>query len=97
MQKCNLCAERRGQGKEPACVATCPGEALKAGTVEDLTRLSAERSGERLAADTNPAFFISGKPAGKSRLSLIQSKERGQARAYVNTGSGANYRDPYFL
>lgn len=76
MQKCDLCAERRGQKKDPACVATCPGEALKFGTVEELARLAVEKSGERLAAETLPAFFISGKPAGKSWSSLLQSPQR---------------------
>jgi len=73
MQKCDLCLERRAQGKEPACVATCPGEALKAGTIEELERMAAQRSGARLAGDTLPALFISGKPAGESWLPVIQS------------------------
>lgn len=76
MQKCDLCLERRMQGKEPACVATCPGEALRAGTVEELERMAAERSGARLGGDTLPALYISGEPAGgRSWLSVIQSRE----------------------
>jgi anaerobic dimethyl sulfoxide reductase subunit B (iron-sulfur subunit) len=73
MQKCNMCVERRGSGKEPLCVATCPGEVLRFGPVDELAVLAAAKSGARLAAATEPAFFISGKSAGKSWLSLIQS------------------------
>jgi len=73
MQKCDLCLERRAQGKEPACTATCPGEASKAGTIEELGRMAAQRSGARLAGDTLPALFISGRPAGESWLPVIQS------------------------
>lgn len=75
MQKCDLCLERRTQGKEPACVATCPGEALKAGTIEELQRIAAEKFGARLTGDTLPVLFISGKPAGRPWLSVIQSRQ----------------------
>ncbi len=61
MQKCNMCLNRLQQGKRPSCVLTCPGEALKFGTVEDLTRMAAAKSGKRLVAETAPPFFISGK------------------------------------
>jgi anaerobic dimethyl sulfoxide reductase subunit B (iron-sulfur subunit) len=37
MEKCDLCLDLVGQGKEPACVATCPAEALHFGTLEELS------------------------------------------------------------
>ena len=37
MQKCDLCLDLITQGKEPACVATCPAEALRFGTLEELS------------------------------------------------------------
>jgi len=33
---CNLCLDRLSEGKAPACVATCPTEALDAGPMEEL-------------------------------------------------------------
>jgi anaerobic dimethyl sulfoxide reductase subunit B (iron-sulfur subunit) len=50
MQKCNLCMNRLALGREPACVATCPAEALFFGSMEELNRLSAEKSGRKLAS-----------------------------------------------
>jgi anaerobic dimethyl sulfoxide reductase subunit B (iron-sulfur subunit) len=55
MEKCNLCLAQLSQGKPPACVATCPGEALGFGTLEDLQRLQAA---VRLNGETQPAFFV---------------------------------------
>ena len=74
MQKCDLCLERLGQGKQPSCVATCPGEALKFGTIEALTKISAAKAGARVSAATAPAFFISGKMTGAAFLSLLNAE-----------------------
>lgn len=38
MEKCDLCVDRLEQGKEPACVATCPAEALHFGPVGELAK-----------------------------------------------------------
>ena len=38
MQKCILCYTRLDAGKQPACVSTCPGEALSFGPVEEIAR-----------------------------------------------------------
>jgi DMSO reductase iron-sulfur subunit len=37
MQKCDLCLKRLEQGKEPACVATCPSGALRFGPLNELS------------------------------------------------------------
>ena len=34
--KCNLCLDRLSEGKAPACVATCPTEALAVGPMKEL-------------------------------------------------------------
>ncbi len=73
MQKCNLCLERLDQGKQPSCVATCPGEALRFGTIENLIETSLVKSAERLSATTIPALFISGKLTGTIFLTLLNS------------------------
>lgn len=38
MSKCNLCAHRRAEGKEPACVTTCPTDALLYGSCREIIR-----------------------------------------------------------
>ena len=50
MQKCDLCVDRLEQGKDPACVAACPAEAIHIGTMEELTEKAAKKSAQRLAA-----------------------------------------------
>ena len=58
MQKCNACIERLEEGKEPACVATCPADALHFGTLEELADLAREKAAEKLAASTQPSMLI---------------------------------------
>lgn len=36
MRKCDMCLERIENGQQPICVATCPTQALKWGTLEEL-------------------------------------------------------------
>jgi Fe-S-cluster-containing dehydrogenase component len=43
IMKCDFCAERRTEGKLPACVESCPVEALTYGPREDLVRIAKER------------------------------------------------------
>ncbi|MDN5767892.1 MAG: dimethylsulfoxide reductase subunit B [Humibacillus sp.] len=38
MTKCDLCADYREQGQDPACVAACPSRALGWGEIEDLRK-----------------------------------------------------------
>ena len=65
MQKCDLCIDRLDEGKQPVCVATCPGGALKCAPVEELAGSSSLKPAEKLPGPTNPPFFIAGrlKPA----------------------------------
>ncbi len=74
MQKCNFCLERMNQGKQPACVATCPGEALKCGMLEDLPGQFPTKPAERLSSPTGPSFLISGRLKAAAALALLTSK-----------------------
>jgi molybdopterin-containing oxidoreductase family iron-sulfur binding subunit len=61
--KCNFCMERVDAGKEPACVANCPGRARYFGDLEDpdseVSRLIRDRRGFQLHPEfgTNPSVF----------------------------------------
>ncbi len=59
MQKCELCLGRLEQGKKPACVATCITGALHAGTMEELSKLAAEKVAQKLAGATLPSIIFS--------------------------------------
>lgn len=48
MQKCDMCADRLVQGKEPVCVATCPAEALRFGPVDELAREKTGKASHRI-------------------------------------------------
>ncbi|MFI5349650.1 MAG: 4Fe-4S dicluster domain-containing protein, partial [Elusimicrobiota bacterium] len=43
IMKCDFCFERRKEGKLPACVESCPVEALTYGPREDLVRVARDR------------------------------------------------------
>jgi len=73
MQKCDLCLERLQQGREPACVETCPGEALKFGVMEDLIEESARNSAFRLSASTVPCVLVAGDWTNETVMKLPQS------------------------
>jgi anaerobic dimethyl sulfoxide reductase subunit B (iron-sulfur subunit) len=74
MQKCNFCIERLEQGKQPSCVATCPGEALKCGPLDVLMESSKGKSIERLSGPTNPSFVISGRLREADLLQILASR-----------------------
>ncbi|BDG10720.1 formate dehydrogenase subunit beta [Anaeromyxobacter paludicola] len=44
--KCTLCSDRVAVGLEPACIKTCPTQALSFGAKEDMRALADERVGE---------------------------------------------------
>ena len=48
MQKCHMCVDRLTQGFEPACVSTCPSEALHFGTWKELSELASTRVSNRI-------------------------------------------------
>jgi DMSO reductase iron-sulfur subunit len=47
MQKCDLCLELVSEGKEPACVATCPAEALHFGPLEKMAELAGGKAARK--------------------------------------------------
>ena len=55
MQKCDFCIEI---GEEPACVASCPAEALRYGVMEELSELAAGKAAEKLTGPTEPSVII---------------------------------------
>ncbi len=72
MQKCDFCLSQLSQKKQPACVSTCPGEALGFGNIEDLKKLAASGA-VRLPGSTEPAYFI------------VPAKMGGKPEEYVET------------
>ena len=73
MQKCDMCLERINRGREPLCVETCPGEALKFGDLDDLIQESTFRSAFRLVASTDPSVVISGNWTSAEVMKLFES------------------------
>ena len=59
MLKCDFCLERLEKGLEPACVNTCPAQALHAGTMEELSKFVTEKAAIKLIGDTQPSVFFS--------------------------------------
>ncbi|ACV21282.1 4Fe-4S dicluster domain-containing protein [Slackia heliotrinireducens] len=63
MEKCTLCPERTGEGKEPMCVAVCPAGARVFGDLDDpdseISKLKRERNVRILLEDmgTKPQVF----------------------------------------
>ena len=55
MQKCDLC---NGLGKEPACVPSCPAEALSYGTMDELAHLVLAGRAKQYSGDTKPSLII---------------------------------------
>jgi anaerobic dimethyl sulfoxide reductase subunit B len=49
MQKCDMCLDRLEEGLTPFCVTSCPTQALHWGTSQEMTRLAARKSLDRLA------------------------------------------------
>ena len=78
MEKCTFCVQRVEQGRQPACVETCPTDALVFGDVDDpdtpVSRyIKANRTWTLLEeAGTKPSvYYIGGKPPS-SEVSEIE-------------------------
>jgi anaerobic dimethyl sulfoxide reductase subunit B (iron-sulfur subunit) len=67
MQKCTFCVDRIDAGDEPACVSTCPGEALHFGPVDELKRrVQSRRVIRQLVGQGGPSLFIGVAPGAPS-------------------------------
>jgi Fe-S-cluster-containing dehydrogenase component len=55
MYKCDLCAERLAEGKPPACVITCPTQALSYGEYEAFTQEAKRRAALALVRAMPPS------------------------------------------
>ncbi len=59
MQKCDFCLDRLEQGQKPVCELTCDANALHTGTIEELSKLVAEKAVKKLAGATKPSIIFS--------------------------------------
>lgn len=59
MIKCDLCADRRAMGLDPACVHTCFYGALKAGPLNELSEMS-QGTAQSFTSDTQPSVVTIG-------------------------------------
>lgn len=58
MDKCDICLERREAGLEPACIKTCPADALHYGPLDELAQEASAKAAVKLAGSTSPAVLI---------------------------------------
>ena len=82
MTKCDLCADYREQGQDPACVAACPSRALGWGEIEDLRK----EHGTNASVEPLPDPSI-------TRPNLVIIPHRDAQKSGQGTGSIANPKE----
>lgn len=80
--KCNMCAERVAEGKQPICVEACPLRALDFGDIDELRAAcgtDAEIAPLPAASESQPNLVITApvdaKPAGDSTGAVMNELE----------------------
>ena len=76
-QKCDACAERRAEGRQPACVEACPMRALHFGDLEELERQFGAEHGASLPflapeESTNPCLMVRGAERRKNACDAVE-------------------------
>ena len=69
MQKCDFCLER---GRETACTACCPTDALVSGDMERLAGPATEKGGRRLTGAEGPSLFVLNRRGQQASASSLQ-------------------------
>lgn len=77
-KKCDACAERRAEGRQPACVEACPMRALHFGELEELERRFGAEHGASLPflppeAATNPCLLVRSAERRKGPQSAVKT------------------------
>jgi formate dehydrogenase iron-sulfur subunit len=78
--KCTLCSDRVAVGLEPACIKTCPTQALSFGTKERMLDLAAERVGELKERGYQQAAIYD--PAGVKGTHVLYVMPHGDPELY---------------
>ncbi len=78
--KCTLCSDRVAVGLEPACIKTCPTQALTFGSKEDMRELASERIAELKERGFKEASLYD--PAGVKGTHVIYVLPHGDPALY---------------
>ncbi len=69
--KCTFCIDRITKGMEPACVKTCPNEALIFGDREEMVKLAKKRADELKKQGYNPYIYGLKELKGEHKIYLL--------------------------